>query len=268
MGGGYFPEFGEERPTENDLLDAIAEGVAGRDRHLAAREKTLRDAAQELRAVLEKRGVDPDKAPRKEIKDAISAYQAEAEGLAFDQGEVIATLEGDEMRQPRPIRLTCAKPLVARGQLISSQPPRDPGLEPSTRAYHCLEGLVDLGSQRLTTGVTVRENTNGGFFYNHSIQENGGALANPEDTASKAGPGESEGTAYEQAIPENADGINMAVRSFSDGPRGRIAFPAGGFGHSRSFQHRGLLRKKAWIMALTDIAIRNAKPWEKSKMGE
>lgn len=82
---GYFPEFGQERPTANDLLDAIAEGVAGRDRHLAAQEKTLRDAAQELRGVLENRGIDPDTASRKEIKDAIAAYQQEAEGQSFEQ---------------------------------------------------------------------------------------------------------------------------------------------------------------------------------------
>lgn len=81
---GYFPEFAD-RPSANDLLDAIAEGVAGRDRYLAAKEKTLRDAAQELRGMLENRGIDPDTAARKDIKDAIAAYQAEAEGLAFNQ---------------------------------------------------------------------------------------------------------------------------------------------------------------------------------------
>ena len=82
---GYFPEFGQQRPTANDLLDAIAEGVAGRDRFLTAQEKTLRDAAQELRGMLENRGIDPDQASRKEIKDAISAYQQESEGRAFNQ---------------------------------------------------------------------------------------------------------------------------------------------------------------------------------------
>lgn len=81
---GYFPEF-SKRPTANELLDAIAEGVAGRDRFLTAKEKTLRDAAQELRAVLDSRGIDADTATRKEIKDAIAAYQAEAEGVGFDQ---------------------------------------------------------------------------------------------------------------------------------------------------------------------------------------
>lgn len=81
---GYFPEFAD-RPTANDLLDAIAEGVAGRDRFLTAQEKTLRDAAEELRGMLENRGIDPGTATRKEIKDAIAAYQLEAEGQTFDQ---------------------------------------------------------------------------------------------------------------------------------------------------------------------------------------
>lgn len=83
---GYFPEF-EDRPSANDLLDAIAEGVAGRDRYLTAKEKTLRDAAQELRGMLENRGIDPDTATRKEVKEAIAVYQREAEGaaLGFDQ---------------------------------------------------------------------------------------------------------------------------------------------------------------------------------------
>ncbi|KQN09825.1 acetyltransferase [Sphingobium sp. Leaf26] len=96
---GYFPEF-EQRPTANDLLDAIAEGVAGRDRHLIAREKSLRDAAEELRALLENRGVDPDQASRQDIRAAVDAYAAEqAEGFGFDQSmsDPVATLTGEEI---------------------------------------------------------------------------------------------------------------------------------------------------------------------------
>ncbi|MBX4378780.1 hypothetical protein K4H02_27375, partial [Mycobacterium tuberculosis] len=37
---GYFPEFGDQRPTANDMLEAISEGVSGRDRTLIAREKS------------------------------------------------------------------------------------------------------------------------------------------------------------------------------------------------------------------------------------
>ncbi|QGP79998.1 MuF-C-terminal domain-containing protein [Sphingobium sp. CAP-1] len=82
---GYFPDHAE-RPAANDLLDAIAEGVAGRDRHLIAREKSLRDAAEELRALLENRGVDPDTASRKDIRSAVDSYAAEqAEGDGFNQ---------------------------------------------------------------------------------------------------------------------------------------------------------------------------------------
>lgn len=85
---GYFPEFGEQRPAANDLLDAIGEGVAGRDRTLVARDKTIRDAAEELRALLENRGIDPDAANRSDIRKAVEAYAAEqAEGDALMQGE-------------------------------------------------------------------------------------------------------------------------------------------------------------------------------------
>lgn len=84
---GYFPEMAE-RPSANDLLDAVAEGVAGRDRHLVARERSVRDAANELRALLENRGIDPDAANRSDIRKAVEAYAAEqAEGDALMQGE-------------------------------------------------------------------------------------------------------------------------------------------------------------------------------------
>lgn len=95
---GYFPELGQERPTANDLLDAIAEGVAGRDRHLVAREQSVRDAAEQLRALLENRGIDPATASRSAIRDAVASYSAEQEdGRGYDQGEPVATLTGDEI---------------------------------------------------------------------------------------------------------------------------------------------------------------------------
>lgn len=87
---GYFPEFGEQRPTANDMLEAIGEGVAGRDRTLIAREKSVRDAAEELRALLENRGIDPDTSSRRDIRKAIEEYTAEqAEGDAYMQGDLI-----------------------------------------------------------------------------------------------------------------------------------------------------------------------------------
>ncbi len=87
---GYFPEFGDQRPSANDLLEAISEGVAGRDRTLIAREKSVRDAAEELRALLESRGIDPDTTNRREIRAAVEAYSAEeADGEAYMQGDII-----------------------------------------------------------------------------------------------------------------------------------------------------------------------------------
>ncbi|WP_198147422.1 LPD3 domain-containing protein [Sphingobium chungbukense] len=95
---GYFPEFGQERPTANDLLDAISEGVAGRDRHLVAREQSVRDAAEQLRALLENRGIDPGTASRSAIRDAVASFSAEQEdGPGYYQREPVATLSGEEI---------------------------------------------------------------------------------------------------------------------------------------------------------------------------
>ncbi|MFY9350539.1 MAG: acetyltransferase [Sphingobium sp.] len=106
---GYFPDF-PERPTANDLLDAVAEGVAGRDRYLVAREKTLRDSAEELRALLENRGIDPDTASRQEIRAAVDAYVADqVEGDGFEQSAmdkraweraIDAIVRGDRLGRP------------------------------------------------------------------------------------------------------------------------------------------------------------------------
>lgn len=86
---GYFPEFAE-RPSVNDLLEAIAEAVAGRDRFAepATNEATdaTRAAAEDLRQLLDGMGVDPATASAREIKDALARYAAEqAAGPGFEQ---------------------------------------------------------------------------------------------------------------------------------------------------------------------------------------
>lgn len=85
---GYFPEF-TERPSVNDLLEAISEGVAGRDRFAEDRSGTTEDvrmAAQDLYQLLDSQGVDPLKATDKEIRQTVERYQAEvSEGQGFDQ---------------------------------------------------------------------------------------------------------------------------------------------------------------------------------------
>jgi Large polyvalent protein associated domain 22 len=85
---GYFPEF-SERPSVNDLLDAISEGISGRERYAndgAGEADALREAAQELYALLDQQGLDPDAATPQEIGRAIEQYQAEAaRGYGYEQ---------------------------------------------------------------------------------------------------------------------------------------------------------------------------------------
>lgn len=87
---GYFPEF-SERPSVNDLLDALAEGNSGRDRYAAGNENVtdddqLRMAAQDLYQLLDQAGLDPGTASDKDIATAIQRYQEQAaRGQSFDQ---------------------------------------------------------------------------------------------------------------------------------------------------------------------------------------
>ena len=87
---GYFPEF-TERPSVNDLLNAIAEGVAGRDRYIPDslqpdETDQMRLAAQDLAQLLDQAGLDPEKASENEIKQAVQRYQEQASrGQGFDQ---------------------------------------------------------------------------------------------------------------------------------------------------------------------------------------
>jgi len=95
---GYFTEFAE-RPSVNDLLNAISEGLSGRDRFVPADENQadmLRDAAQELSSLLDQRGLDADTASDAEIARTVSQYQSERmEGRSFGQGLF------DDPEQPR-----------------------------------------------------------------------------------------------------------------------------------------------------------------------
>lgn len=84
---GYFQ--GEERPSPNDLLDAIGEELGGKPRYAEDRTgqtDAMREAADELYALLDQRGIDPDKASNAEIKQAVAAYQQEqSEGNTYNQ---------------------------------------------------------------------------------------------------------------------------------------------------------------------------------------
>lgn len=86
---GFFPEFAE-RPDVNALLDAIGEGLRGNERYAEAAEGSAtagtRAAAEELRAMLEARGIDADTATTVDIRKALELQQSEAEANADTRG--------------------------------------------------------------------------------------------------------------------------------------------------------------------------------------
>lgn len=81
---GYFPEFAE-RPAVNDLIDAMGEEYRGSPRYSSERradssaeaDAQVRQAADELRAFLEEREIDPDTASIEEIREAVATVEAE-----------------------------------------------------------------------------------------------------------------------------------------------------------------------------------------------
>lgn len=99
---GYFPPG--DRPTVNDLLDAIAVELRGQpvqaeyDRTSNDRDAEIRAAADDLRSILESRGVDPDTATKQEINSAIDAHrqQMERSGRGYSQAPNVEV--GDLLR--------------------------------------------------------------------------------------------------------------------------------------------------------------------------
>jgi len=216
---GYFPEFGQERPTANDLLDAVSEGVSGRDRFLTAKEKTLRDAAQELRGMLENRGIDPDQASRKEIKDAIAAYQQEAEGNGFYQSGVFSDGVRDWVASNFPdVKLDISDngstATISRIEVPAAQ--RNVGV--GTEIMQEIARAADSAGMRL---ALTPSNAFGGnvarlkrFYKALGFSENKGK--GRSFTTSETMVRNPPGKVYDQA--------------YNDGPRGRIVFPSAGFG--------------------------------------
>jgi hypothetical protein len=91
----------------------------------------------------------------------------------------------------RKLAVMAALPDIIRdGELLSSEPPRDLAIEPTVRAYHILQGDVDLAGERLGTRVIVRETNNGAFHYDHYIVEDSPASPGARsDPATKRGSG-------------------------------------------------------------------------------
>lgn len=108
---GYFPELTNdaatygELPDTNALLEAIDEELRGNPRYSIENERDrtttddIRTAAGELRAMLESRGIDADKASPADIKAALELQQSEAQAdgdtRGLEQGARGRALIGD-----------------------------------------------------------------------------------------------------------------------------------------------------------------------------
>ena len=76
---GYFT--GQERPTINDLLDAIDEGLRGHHRYNVEEERTFNDAIIDLATELDRIGIDYDNMTAAEIEKAVDDYEQEMRDL-------------------------------------------------------------------------------------------------------------------------------------------------------------------------------------------
>ena len=76
---GYFT--GQERPTINDLLDAIDEGLRGHHRYNVEEEQTFNDAIIDLATELDRIGIDYDNMTAAEIEKAVDDYEQEMRDL-------------------------------------------------------------------------------------------------------------------------------------------------------------------------------------------
>jgi hypothetical protein len=239
--------YAEDRSTGADTVRAAAEELhqildeAGIDAATATDAQIAKaiDAYREQRdghfqqadAQITGDEIAPAGTPTPELRKAARAWYDEhlkghsfpSEALGRDVQFAGSRKAFNSSADPRKLRAFAALPeLIRNARLINSTPPRDPQVETSTKAYHYLEGAVSIGGEAHIVGVTVREDAAGNLYYNHSMQE--GAPKDPEDTASKAGPGV-EGRPLRQDIAQNADGINMTLRQGTDkGPRGQVSF--------------------------------------------
>ncbi len=132
---------------------------------------------------------------------------------------------------PDKLRSFAALPdIIRNGRLLDSVPPKDPSIEPSTKAYHFLGASIDLGGVRHNVTLSVREDTSGHLYYNHATENEAPRPADPEDTAFKAGPGENGGKGtYRQDIvhPDDNINLNLAQAAPVGGARGSITLGDG-----------------------------------------
>jgi hypothetical protein len=96
---GYFPEH-TERPTTDDLFEAIREELNGKPRRIEDNQRNPRAefkaALNDLDQTLSSMGIDVRKARNEDIKAALRQAAAEPEG-GYEQGEPVAAVKGDEL---------------------------------------------------------------------------------------------------------------------------------------------------------------------------
>lgn len=115
---------------------------------------------------------------------------------------------------PDKLRLFAALPeVIAKGALENSRPPRDPSIEPTTRAYHFLTAPVEMDGKSFQVGVMIREDANGHLYYNHnSLEDEGSPDPRPAGPRRKGGPGTGSGAVPGQDVGIPQRGVNLHPR--------------------------------------------------------
>ncbi|HZL00466.1 MAG TPA: hypothetical protein VFC47_11265 [Caulobacteraceae bacterium] len=171
--------------------------------------------------------IAPRSTPLVSLREAVNAYfervlrplKVESRALGAEVGFSTAGLKKVRSHSANPdtLRLFAGLPDIIRdGDLVGSEPPRDPGAEPSTRAYHTLEAPVEIAGRPLTARVTIRETNRGRFHYDHVVLENEDpAPGARSDPGSKPGGGTPEGEASAGNMGGRGDQVNEAGGSGS-----------------------------------------------------
>jgi hypothetical protein len=171
--------------------------------------------------------IAPHDAPIADLRAAAKKWFAEnLSGKSVRSNALDADVEFASPRKPlsasadpRKLKLFAAIPdLIEHGAKVDSQ--ADIKGTRQVKAWHYLRGVVDLEGKPTSVTLSVREDGNGHFYYNHVVED---AAPQRTDPASKAGGG-SEGSAYDQPLEENGDNINMRFESAGETgkPRGNF----------------------------------------------
>lgn len=101
---GYFPDLvgvadqsGPSTLDTNVFMEAVGRELAGEKLFSSTREEVYRRAGEELRAILEEAGINPDTASMEEVRAAVSLF---GEGRSFDQASLPETIDIDGVARP------------------------------------------------------------------------------------------------------------------------------------------------------------------------